>query len=291
MNDKFVDMPKCMVDKYETADFIASDPVQFPRRYSGRDAEVSGFITSWLSFGNRKAIIGAAERMDREFGGSPYGWLMDRQYVKVYNYLKYNDMKIQVELNLEDVFEEAVYNEATLKEEFTSSVRLAVVRELKEKFKNELMREISNPISEKIEDIARESISDLIENASEKKYRFRLDYMDDELTVDEFIRGRMKKVVDGGVGTMIESRAKSFVDELRKRYDMAFATFIVDNMRKQNMLKDEKIAELLKDNPDERQGGCQRKATIGAHDAGCSRKDKGVVSVMVQGGGGISREA
>lgn len=87
MNDKFVDMPKCMVDKYETADFIAGDPVQFPRRYSGRDAEVSGLITSWLSFGNRKAIIGAAERMDREFGGSPYGWLMDRQYVKVYNYL------------------------------------------------------------------------------------------------------------------------------------------------------------------------------------------------------------
>lgn len=56
MNDKFVDMPKCMADKYENADFIASDPVQFPRRYSGRDAEVSGFITSWLSFGNRKAI-------------------------------------------------------------------------------------------------------------------------------------------------------------------------------------------------------------------------------------------
>ena len=73
-------------DKYETADFISSDPVQFPRLYSWRDAEVSGFITSWLSFGNRKAIIGAAERMDREFGGSPYGWLMDRQYVKVYNY-------------------------------------------------------------------------------------------------------------------------------------------------------------------------------------------------------------
>lgn len=40
--------------------------------------------------------------------------------------------------------------------------------------------------------------------------------MDDELTVDEFIRGRMKKVVDGGIGTMIESRAKSFVNELRK---------------------------------------------------------------------------
>lgn len=161
-------------------------------------------------------------------------------------------MKIQVELNLEDVFEESMYNETTLKEGFTSSVRLAVVRELKEKFKNELMREISNPISEKIEDIARESMSDLVENASEKKYKFRLDYMDEELTVDEFIRGRIKKVVDNNIETMISSRAKSFVDELRERYDMAFATFIVDNMRKQDMLKDEKIAELLKDNPNEK---------------------------------------
>ena len=148
--------------------------------------------------------------------------------------------------------EEAMYNETTLKEEFTSSVRLAVIRELKEKFKNELMREISNPISQKIEDIARESMSDLIENASEKKYRFRLDYMDEELTVDEFIRGRMKKVVDSNIETMVESKAKSFVNELRKRYDMAFAAFVVDNMRKQNMLKEDKIAELLKDNPNEK---------------------------------------
>lgn len=99
IDDKLIDMLKCMADKYETADFIASDPVQFPRRYSGRDAEVSGFITSWLSFGNRKAIIGAAERMDREFGGSPYGWLTDRQYVKykgnpkkVYRFLSYHDL-------------------------------------------------------------------------------------------------------------------------------------------------------------------------------------------------------
>lgn len=161
-------------------------------------------------------------------------------------------MKIQVELNLEDVFNDAICDEVSLKEEFTRSVRQTIVCELEDRFKNELMREISNPISEKIEDIARESMNDLVENASEKKYRFRLDYMDEELTVDEFIRGRMKKVVDSNIETMVESKAKSFVNELRKRYDMAFAAFIVDNMRKQNMLKDEKIAELLKDNPNER---------------------------------------
>lgn len=153
---------------------------------------------------------------------------------------------------MEDVFDEAIYNEVTLKEEFTRSVRLDVIRELKEKFKNELMGKISNPISGKLEDIARESMIDLIKNASEKKYKFRIDYMEEELTVDELIRGRIKKIVDDNIETMISSRAKSFVDELRKRYDMAFATFIVDNMRKQNMLKEDKIAELLKDNPNEK---------------------------------------
>lgn len=37
-----------------------------------------------------------------------------------------------------------------------------------------------------------------------------------------------------------------------ERFDMAFAAFVVDNMRKQNMLKEDKIAELLKDNPNEK---------------------------------------
>lgn len=125
-----------------------------------------------------------------------------------------------------------MYDEVSLKEEFTSSVRHMIVCELKDRFKNELMKEISNPILDKLVDIARESMNDLVENASEKKYKFKIDYMEEELTVDELIRSRIKKIVDGNVETMISSRAKSFVDELRKRYDMAFATFIVDNMRK-----------------------------------------------------------
>lgn len=70
--------------------------------------------------------------------------------------------------------------------------------------------------------------------------------------LSSFGEAEMKKVVDSNIETMVESKAKSFVNELRKRYDMAFAAFVVDSMRKQNMLKDEKIAELLKDNPDER---------------------------------------
>lgn len=36
-------------------------------------------------------------------------------------------MKIQVELDLEDVFNDAMYDEVSLKEEFTSSVRHMIV--------------------------------------------------------------------------------------------------------------------------------------------------------------------
>lgn len=67
------------------------------------------------------------------------------------------------------------------------------------------------------------------------------------------MRANLRKIVAyKDFAKQVESKAKSFVNELRKRYDMAFAAFIVDNMRKQNMLKDDKIAELLKDNPNEK---------------------------------------
>lgn len=40
------------VDKvYESSEFVQNDPVQFPRKYSGVQAEISGFITSWISLG------------------------------------------------------------------------------------------------------------------------------------------------------------------------------------------------------------------------------------------------
>lgn len=45
MNDKFVDMPKCMADKYETADFIASDPVQMRNREDAKGRRRSVLMT------------------------------------------------------------------------------------------------------------------------------------------------------------------------------------------------------------------------------------------------------
>ena len=47
-----------LVKKYETEDFIKSDPVQFIHKYSDKaDIELAGFISSALSYGKREVFI------------------------------------------------------------------------------------------------------------------------------------------------------------------------------------------------------------------------------------------
>ena len=47
-----------LVKKYETKDFIKSDPIKFPHKYTDKtDIEISGFISSLFAFGKREMFI------------------------------------------------------------------------------------------------------------------------------------------------------------------------------------------------------------------------------------------
>ena len=47
-----------LVEKYETKEFINTDPIQFPHRYkTEEDIELVGFISSLFAFGSRKVFI------------------------------------------------------------------------------------------------------------------------------------------------------------------------------------------------------------------------------------------
>ena len=66
---------------YHRADFIQSDPVQFPHRYTlKQDIEVSGLLTAIMSFGNRKQILKKAEELHGLMGDSPYQYVLSRQW-------------------------------------------------------------------------------------------------------------------------------------------------------------------------------------------------------------------
>lgn len=66
---------------YHCADFITSDPVQFPHRYTlKQDIEISGLLTAIMSFGNRKQILKKADELHRLMGDSPYQYVLSRQW-------------------------------------------------------------------------------------------------------------------------------------------------------------------------------------------------------------------
>ena len=50
--------------KYESPSFIKDDPILIPHQFTNkRDIEISAFITSIISWGNRKSIINSAHKM------------------------------------------------------------------------------------------------------------------------------------------------------------------------------------------------------------------------------------
>ena len=66
---------------YNVKSFIPDDPVQFPHRFTEkRDIEISGFITSWISYGRREVILRKADWLHSRMGGSPYEWISSGRY-------------------------------------------------------------------------------------------------------------------------------------------------------------------------------------------------------------------
>jgi uncharacterized protein (TIGR02757 family) len=66
------------VNQYNSLDFIHSDPIQVPHRFSRKeDIEIAAFLTATISWGQRKSIINNANRLMELMDNSPYEFLMD----------------------------------------------------------------------------------------------------------------------------------------------------------------------------------------------------------------------
>jgi uncharacterized protein (TIGR02757 family) len=66
------------VDKYNRIDFIESDPISIPHRFSGKeDIEISGFLAASIAWGNRTMILRNANRMMDYLDNSPYNFILN----------------------------------------------------------------------------------------------------------------------------------------------------------------------------------------------------------------------
>jgi len=73
-------------EKICTKDFILSDPVQFPRRFSKReDIEIAAFLSATIAWGRRDLILRSAEKMFVIMEHSPYNFVMSGGYKKLKN--------------------------------------------------------------------------------------------------------------------------------------------------------------------------------------------------------------
>lgn len=83
-------------EQYENPSFIENDPIQIPHRFTTKeDIEISAFLTSLISWGNRKAIIDGANRMLSLLDNSPYDFVknhteMDRKALQTFVYRTMN---------------------------------------------------------------------------------------------------------------------------------------------------------------------------------------------------------
>ncbi len=65
-------------DFYEQKEFIQNDPIIIPHEYEGKfDIEISGFIISIISWGNRKSIINSGYKIMDILESSPYDFIMN----------------------------------------------------------------------------------------------------------------------------------------------------------------------------------------------------------------------
>jgi len=72
VNEKISDLLNQKAIQYNNPKFIESDPVSIPHMYSNKqDVEISGFLTSVISWGRRAAILKSANKLMQLMDNSP----------------------------------------------------------------------------------------------------------------------------------------------------------------------------------------------------------------------------
>lgn len=70
--------------RINSTEFIAADPVQFPRRFARQeDAEIVALLASHLAWGNRRMICRDVERLLDRMEGQPAAWVRDAAFEEV----------------------------------------------------------------------------------------------------------------------------------------------------------------------------------------------------------------
>lgn len=113
------------VNEFNRPEFIELDPISIPHQFTLKeDIEISAFLTATISWGNRKAILGAANQMIQIMGASPYDFVMNcgdykSEHISKFYYRTFNGIDFSYFLeSLRNIYEkhgglESLFNALT----------------------------------------------------------------------------------------------------------------------------------------------------------------------------------
>jgi len=119
---------------------------------------------------------------------------------------------------------------------------------------------VEEKIKQKILDLCNENIQKIIDEKIEMyltemldKEMIKKDRWSDELvSLQEYVLTAFNKDFDNNykntLGRIVEGKTKDICEEIKKRYDLLFASQLISKMNDQNMLKED-IAKLILDKP------------------------------------------
>lgn len=167
---------------------------------------------------------------------------------------------IKIELDLDDIIEDIKQDteEAVCNEEATPKLTLKdyVLRHLQCTLSNKISQDSKEQIQKLCKDFIDDNLPLLINNQVQdwfKKPTIKIYNETKSLEdyVTERIQGRMNNTFQQSFESLCNAIADKTAKELSKRYDLQFATAIVNKMAENNLLKESKVKELLTDNKDE----------------------------------------
>lgn len=76
--EELYDFLEAKHNQYNRPDYIQSDPIQIPHRFSKtKDIEIAAFLTAAIAWGKRSLIIRSAEKMLDAMGNNPYEFVVN----------------------------------------------------------------------------------------------------------------------------------------------------------------------------------------------------------------------
>lgn len=164
---------------------------------------------------------------------------------------------IKIELDLDEIIEdikcdtaEAVYREETAPK---LTLKDYVLRHLQYAVSNQIGQDSKEQIQKFCKDFIDDNLPELISSQVQEWFKTpTIKIYDETKSLSDYVTDRIESRMNNTFQQSFENICNTIADktakELSKRYDLQFATAIVNKMAENHLLKESKVKELLTDN-------------------------------------------